>query len=176
MEPESDRARRRRVFFALWPDDATRGQIVRAVRRAVRLSGGRPIAKDRLHITVAFLGDITGSELDAARTVPPIATGAFDLVLDTVGYWPESRILWLGARGVPDALRSLEQRLWDALAARGFEREPRIYRPHITLARKARAVEEVVDPVAWRVAELAFVESHPAGSKVHYEVLERWPL
>src|SRR5262245_61104038 len=46
--------RRRRVFFGLWPDETIAAAIVRATKRAVRLSGGRPIAKERLHITVAF--------------------------------------------------------------------------------------------------------------------------
>ena len=58
---------RHRVFFALWPDDATRSAISRATRDAVSLSGGRPIAKDRLHLTVAFLGELTTAGLEAAN-------------------------------------------------------------------------------------------------------------
>src|SRR5690606_7943609 len=54
-EPERE-AGLRRIFFALWPDDATRGAIERACRQAVRRSGGRPTAKRNLHLTVAFLG------------------------------------------------------------------------------------------------------------------------
>ena len=55
---------------------------------------------------------------------------------------------------------------------RGFIREERIYRPHVTLARRARPVEAEVEPVEWHVAELALVESLPDGRNVHYEVLE----
>jgi 2'-5' RNA ligase len=167
---------RRRVFFALWPDEATRSAIVRSTKRAVRLCGGRPIAKDRLHITVAFLGDLDPARLDAARSAAPISVGAFDLTLDVIGVWPQSRVLWFAGRDVPKALDDLEQRLWAALEERGFAREPRIYRPHLTLARRARPVEEEVDPVSWHVGELVLAESLPAGKNVHYEVLERWPL
>ena len=168
--------RRRRVFFALWPDAATRSSLVRATRRAVRLCGGRPIAKDRLHITVAFLGELAAEDFERARTVMPIQVGAFDLTLDTLGLWPQARVLWLAGRSVPPALNELERRLWDALGQLGFAREPRIYRPHLTLARRARPVEEAVDPVQWHVAELALVESLPDGRNIHYEVLESWPL
>jgi 2'-5' RNA ligase len=173
---EDVRDGRRRVFFALWPDDATRSALVRATKRAVRLCGGRPIAKERLHITVAFLGAVTAEQVDGVRTVAPVAVGPFDLTLDLVGVWPQSRVLWFAGRHVPDALNALERELWARLAQQGFAPEQRIYRPHVTLARRARPVEETVDPVTWRVTDLALVESLPHGRNVHYEVLERWPL
>jgi 2'-5' RNA ligase len=165
------------VFFALWPDPRVAAAIVRATRRAVRLSGGRPMAKDRLHVTVAFLGELDRDELERAQTAAPVATGAFDIVLDRLGFFVHSRVLWLAPRIVPQELHALEQQLWEKLDERGFEREPRIFRPHVTLARRARAVEDdAVDAVRWPVADLALVESLPAGKRTHYEVLERWPL
>src|SRR5690606_6154262 len=54
----SDEPRRKRIFFALWPDDETRDAISRATSRVVSLSGGRATAKRNLHITVAFLGAV----------------------------------------------------------------------------------------------------------------------
>ena len=176
MSGADERPNRHRVFFALWPDDATRAAISRATREAVRASGGRPIAKDRLHITVGFLGELTAERLAAARAVPPISLGPFELVLDAVGIWPESKILWLAPSAPPEALALLEARLWDALLELGFHGEDRIYRPHVTLARRARPVEAEVEPVQFPVRDLALVESFPDGRNVHYEVLERWPL
>jgi 2'-5' RNA ligase len=169
-------ADRHRVFFALWPDDATRAAISRATREAVRTSGGRPIAKDRLHLTVAFLGELSGAGLEVARQVPPISVGAFELALDTFGVWPESKVLWLAPSDPPQALAELESQLWDALIERGFHGEDRIYRPHVTLARRARPADGAVEPLRWSVQELALVESFPDRHNVHYEVLERWPL
>jgi 2'-5' RNA ligase len=170
------RAGRHRVFFALWPDDATRSALSRATRDAVGASGGRPIAKSNLHLTVAFLGELTDAGLERARAAPPISVGAFDLALDTLGLWPDTRLLWLASHAVPEPLDRLEELLWDALEARGFEREQRTFRPHMTLARRARAVDGAIAAVPWHVAELALVESFPDGRNVHYEVLEKWPL
>jgi 2'-5' RNA ligase len=167
---------RHRVFFALWPDDSTRSAISRATREAVRSSGGRPIAKDRLHLTVAFLGELTGQGLDVARAVPPISVGGFELTLDALGIWPESKILWLAPTNPPEALGDLEAQLWDRLVARGFHGEERTYRPHVTLARRARPVDAPVTPITWGVQDLALVESFPYGRNVHYEVLQRWRL
>jgi 2'-5' RNA ligase len=172
-EPGPDR---HRVFFALWPDDTTRSALSHATRAAVQASGGRPIAKDRLHLTVAFLGELTAAGVAVARGVPPIDVGAFELTLDAIGIWPESRVLWLAPRSLPAPLEALEAQLWERLAAQGFGAEDRSYRPHITLARRARPVETEAVPVRWRVEELALVESFPDGRNVHYEVLERWPL
>jgi RNA 2',3'-cyclic 3'-phosphodiesterase len=175
-EPARDESPResRRVFFALWPDDAMRTRLSRATKDCVRRSGGRPIAKDRLHVTVAFLGSLTRAGLEIASAVPPIAVGAFALTLETIGSFDST--LWLGARSVPKPLTDLEERLWSALEEHGFSREQRIYRPHVTLARRARPVEAEVDPVEWLVTELALVESLPAGRNVHYEVLRTWLL
>ncbi len=167
---------RHRAFFALWPGAAIRSAISRATRDAVRLSGGRPIAKDRLHLTVAFLGELTTAGLEAAKAVPPIGVGAFELTLDRVGVWPESKVLWLAPQEPPEALLELEACLWDALVERGFRAEGRDYRPHVTLARRARPPEVEVEPVRWPVADLVLVESFPEGRGVHYEVLDRWPL
>jgi 2'-5' RNA ligase len=176
-DPGPERPTTRRLFFALWPDDAVRAQIVRATRDAVGSSGGRPARKDRLHATVAFLGALTEAGLDVARGVPPIEVGAFDLTLDRLGTFEHGGVLWLGPREVPPALTELERRLWDELEGRGFVREERIYQPHVTLARRSRrSVEAEVPPIAWRVAELALVESLPDGRNVHYEVIETWPL
>lgn len=169
---------RRRTFFALWPAPETAAAIVRATRGAVQMSSGRPMAKHNLHVTLAFLGELDAERFEAARGAAPITVGAFDLRLDRVGHWAQSRVLWLAPNEVPEALRELEARLWAALTARGFEREPREFAPHVTLARRARPIEgELVEPVPWRAEELALVESLPAGrNNVHYEVLARWPI
>ncbi|HEX7080767.1 MAG TPA: RNA 2',3'-cyclic phosphodiesterase [Gammaproteobacteria bacterium] len=171
-----ERARRRRVFFALWPDDATRNAISRASRRVVRLCGGRPTAKRNLHVTVAFLGGLDAEQLERASQVPPIPVGAFELELDSLAYFDGSKTLSLVPRSVSPPLAELERALWDRLEREGFEREPRIYRPHLTLARRARPVEEPVTPVRWPVAALTLVESIPLPRSVHYEPLEHWPL
>ncbi len=176
MSEAEERRDRHRVFFALWPDDGTRAAISRATRDAVSSSGGRPIAKDRLHLTIAFLGELTAAGLDVARSVPPIPVGPFELTLDVIGLWPESKILWLAPSAPPEPLGQLEARLSEALVERGFYADERVYRPHVTLARRARAIEASVEPVRFAVRDLALVESFPDGRNVHYEVLERWPL
>lgn len=167
---------RRRVFFALWPDEETRRGLVRAARSAVRRSGGRPTTPGNLHVTLAFLGPLTEVYLARARQIPPLASPAFELILDRLGFWPGSRALWIAPSRVPSAVVALEAALWDRLVAAGFERERRPYRPHVTVARKAKEVEASFPAVVWHVDELALVESKPGGRHPIYTVLQVWPF
>lgn len=167
---------RRRVFFALWPDETTRRALVRATRSAARRCGGRPTPPANLHVTLAFLGPLTAPLLASVRRVPPLASPGFELVFDQLGYWRGSQALWISPSRVPEALIELEATLWDRLEAAGFERERRPYRPHVTVARKARPVAEALSAVCWRVSELALVESRPGARHPRYEVLDVWPF
>lgn len=167
----------RRVFFALWPDDAMRGALERATRDAVQLAGGRQTAKRNYHLTVAFLGMADAEALAVIETVPPVQVGAFEVRLDELGHFAGARALWVGPSAVPPALAALERRLWGRLEAAGLEREERPYRPHVTLARRARPVDLAVEPVIWRFERLSLVESrHVPPHGVHYEPLRDWPL
>ena len=172
-QPDSKPARRR-VFFALWPPETIRRELLRSTRTAVRRCGGRGTPPGNLHITLAFLGPLTEADLATVEQVPPIPSTAFTIELDKLGYWSRSRVLWLGATQVPGELVQLERYLWDALVAAGFERERRPYRPHVTLARKARFVDSPVHPVVWPVSKLGLVESRPGARHSVYEVLCEW--
>ena len=150
--------------------------MLRATRTAVRRSGGRGTPPGNLHITLAFLGPLTEVDLAAAVRVPPIPSREFTIELDKLGYWPRSRVLWLGASQTPAELVQLERDLWDALVSVGFQRERRPYNPHVTLARKAKSAEMALNPVVWPVSELALVESRPGARHSEYDVLRVWAL
>lgn len=176
-EPETDStapAARRRVFFALWPDERTRLAIIRATRAAVRHCGGRPTPRNNLHVTLAFLGPVTETDLARLRALEPPATAPFELVLDRLGLWPCAQVLWMAPTGVPPPLLALERGLWDRLVGLGFERDPRPYLAHVTVARKAQAACGGADPIRWPVGGIALVESKPGPRSPRYEVLESW--
>ena len=149
-------------------------ELLRSTRTAVRRCGGRSTPPGNLHITLAFLGPLTEADLATVEQVPPIPSTAFTIELDKLGHWSRSRVLWIGATQVPDELKQLERKLWDALVAVGFERERRPYHPHVTLARKARSVDTPVHSVVWPVSKLALVESRPGARHSVYGVLREW--
>ena len=173
---DSAQRERRRVFFALWPDEGTREVLVRASRIAVERSAGRATPRANLHVTLVFLGAVSAAELARLRQSPPPPAPRFVLPIDTLGFRSRARLLWAAPGAVPPALLELESWLWSELAELGISRERRAYLPHVTLARRARHVSETLTPVRWPVAEFVLVESSPGARSSVYEILETWPL
>ena len=51
----NERPETRRLFFALWPDEATRERMA-ALLKALRGARGRAVKAEKLHVTLAFIG------------------------------------------------------------------------------------------------------------------------
>jgi len=168
----------RRLFFALWPDEALRSALHRETRARVRHCGGKPVPAANLHLTLAFLGNVPDERLDAVRT----AAGALGaprllLTLDRYGWFDAAQVLWIGCSESPAPLRQLAAELGHLMAeVAGLNTDLRPFHPHVTLARKVRNPPELRPPrpVEWPVSGFALVESvtDPAGAK--YEVLENF--
>jgi 2'-5' RNA ligase len=100
-----------RLFFALWPDAATRRMLDSLAREVAVETGGRAVAADNLHLTLAFLGE------RPAAIVPELFASAeaieglpFRLSLDDVGCWRKTGIAWLAASKHAAQLQELRQR------------------------------------------------------------------
>ena len=86
-----------RLFFALWPDDAIRQQLVDAYARIPGLKGQRDVLPNNLHVTLHFLGNVEASRVDCfRRQAEVISAHRFQLQLDRFGYFKKARVLWLG--------------------------------------------------------------------------------
>ncbi|MGH8278082.1 MAG: RNA 2',3'-cyclic phosphodiesterase [Gammaproteobacteria bacterium] len=170
---------RRRLFFALWPDDALRGTLYKETRRAVRASGGKPVAKTNFHITLAFLGQLDRAGAQTACAAGEASRGElFDLVLDRFGFWPEAGVVWLGPAQVPEAGSRFAEELRRQLRARGIKVDVRPFAPHLTLARKVAKPGDfgTPHPLRWPVREFVLVHSVTAQRASEYHLLATWPL
>lgn len=179
--PVADAERFRRLFFALWPDDALRSTLApRLAELQPRGHGaGRPQSPAQWHVTLEFLGPVPASRLSAAEeAAASVRAAPFELVLDAVEHWRRPEVLCLTARFVPAPLVALVTQLRDALAGRGFEPERRAYRAHLTLARKVtHAVEaRTFEPIRWPALDFALVESVTDRAGSRYTPLDSWRL
>lgn len=167
-----------RLFFALWPDDATRDTINRTGKWLHQHWGGRRMRADTLHITLAFLGTTPADQLDAlVACADAVRSHAYELVLDQAGYWRHNRIGWFGASQTPPQHLELVGALNTALRDAGFPVDARPHVPHVTLLRNSAGGEvPECKPVMWPIHEFVLVVSRTETDGAHYEVIRRWPL
>ena len=174
-----------RLFFALAPTPAVLAEIEAAAEAlGVPAAGGRRTRAEKLHLTLAFLGDfdaaagtraISQALLAGARAAANVLS--FDFVLDQAFSFAGARPLWLlGGEAAP--FKPLHVELMFALAAQQLVPRDagRPFQPHVTLLRDARAPlpRTSIEPIHWRARELALFDSQLATGR--YDIVERWPL
>ncbi len=166
----------RRLFLALWPEEAERRQLADL---AASVAGRRRVRDDNLHLTLVFLGATDAVQRAAYEAaLADLPALELELILDRYGYWPQPRILWLGSSHTPPELYERVAELHRRLRGCGFTPERRAFQAHITLARKfpgPAPVQPPAAPVCWPIRDIALVESLREDGGVRYEVVRRWP-
>jgi RNA 2',3'-cyclic 3'-phosphodiesterase len=115
------------------------------------LGGGVPGARweqrDKLHLTLRFIGEIEGELLRAlGLALERVTAPRLQLELASVGFFPprgQPRSLWTGIAD-PTTLVELHRRIERALAPTGIAPDPRKFAPHVTLARLRDAPDDRV--------------------------------
>ena len=101
----------------------------------------RWLSDDQLHLTLRFIGEIdNGQARDVEDALSLVQGQPFDLSLKGIGHFPprsEPRVIWTGVEHQPE-LQALKRRIDHALREAGLDRDPKKYRPHVTLARLRR--------------------------------------
>lgn len=165
---------RHRVFFAVWPDTATANRLDRLGRQMHVQCAGRRMRRSTLHMTLAFIGEVSESRIETLRqTAACLREDAFLLQIDRLDCWRHNRIVWAGCRQTPPPLVRLAKKL----AADSDIVEEGEFAAHVTLLRDAQcaAVSEF-EPIGWQVDEFVLVESKRSGRGTYYVVIDRWPL
>ena len=136
-----------RLFFAIDIPNNARAQISRVVngmKTACRFVDAHPkwVVPENLHITLAFLGLVPLSHVEAAASVlEPVLVNQkpFDLGIDGLTYFPpkvrDPKVLSTGITGDITALKSLQSRLVEQLKTKTLFVDDRPFRAHLTLAR-----------------------------------------
>ena len=160
-----------RLFTALWPDATVRARLV-ALRDAWRWPpGARPVADANLHATLHFIGGFRRDRVEALRHVlDTVAIEPVHLELAGTDVWRGG--IAVALFGAETGLLALQERLGAVLLELGVSIDPRPYRPHVTLARRASRAQPpaALPALAWRANGFALVESQGGG----YEVVATW--
>ncbi len=123
-----------RLFVALSLPDSVRWQLR-------LLTGGLPGIRwappENYHITLRFIGDIDGRDMDYVdAALAGLRAPAFSLRLAEIGYFGSGeypRAIWAGVEKTP-ALFHLQSKVESAIVRAGLTPLGQTYRPHVTLA------------------------------------------
>jgi len=171
-----------RLFFAILPDAGAAAHAELFAQQIAVAHGlsGKPLATERLHVTLHHLGDYAGlpHEIVAAlhRAVSALRFPPFEVVLDRAMTFGRSgrRPVVLGGRSSGVAgLVAIQQALLAAIGGRASG----TFAPHLSLLYDEQAVpEHDVAPIAWIAREFVLFRSPINQPKRGYETLARWPL
>jgi 2'-5' RNA ligase len=165
-----------RLFFAVWPDAAGAARLARLALDVAAVSGGKAVPRGKIHLTLAFLGEVPEARMEAARAAGgAVRFERFAFVLDRVGAFRGARVAWAGSAQTPAPLAALQSDLAARLRDAGFGIEERPFAPHATLARRTRRIvpPASIEPIAWPVGAFTLVRSVTGTGR--YEVMEEFP-
>jgi 2'-5' RNA ligase len=127
----------KRLFVALpVPDDVA--QSIMLIQGGV--PGARWQAREQLHLTLAFIGEVDGRDAAAIHdALAGISAPAFSVQLHGVGQFGEGRrsrshALWADVRSNP-ALEHLQRKVEVAVRRVGTPQEGHKFKPHVTVSR-----------------------------------------
>ena len=129
-----------RLFIAINFDKTTVERLLtveRELRARSRIDASWSPPRN-LHLTLAFLGEVESKRLPELRQIVGRLNvfPRFELRFDRIGGFGE-RVLFAGLRR-SDELAEIHARLTSELQSSGFVVEEREFKPHVTLARRAR--------------------------------------
>lgn len=161
-----------RLFTALWPDPVVRAAIAQHQQAWAWPPRAAVVKPERLHLTLHFLGEVPTQRLPELAGGLHASFDPFTLELRHGEVWPNGVAVLQPAR-VPEALALLHAAVGQAVAGLGVAVEGRPYRPHVTLARRARGARPAQAQLTWRVdAGYVLVQSLPGAGG--YSVLKRF--
>ncbi len=168
-----------RLFIAILFRDEILDELA-ALQQVLRGQAlhGRFTARENLHLTLAFLGEVGADRAGALRgIVSDLRFAPFGLRIGGLGRFRRigGDILWAGIDG-GQPLADIHERLTAALAAAGFETDRRDFTPHLTLARETTlregfslsALSARTPALRTEIARISLMRSDRVNGKLTY--------
>lgn len=171
------------------------GDLERRLESALPKGAVRWSSPEQIHLTLKFLGNVPGTELEKVQAALQRACGGqppFQLRAQGVGAFPaprNPRVIWVGLVGDLERLLALQKRVDSALQSWSEMEERRAFRPHLTLgrvkappSRASRQIGECIQasPFAsshpWRVEEIFLMQSQLLPDGAVHKVVASAPF
>lgn len=166
-----------RLFLALMPPPRLRERLGELADAAHAQCGGRRMPDETLHVTLAFLGEVTEKQAtELVDGVQGLAVEPDEWHLDRWGHFRQPGIVWVG--GPSPALAALHGRLWSTLEAQGLGSRPARFIPHVTLLRRADSLDLAPLPrteLSWAYNQVTLIHSIRDARGARYRILAASP-
>lgn len=173
-----------RLFIGLELPELLKSQLVWP-RSGVE--GARWQRDDQLHLTLAFVGDVSNKIAeDVDAQLASMTMIPFELELSGVGFFgkpAQPKALWAGVRDQAP-IRHLHEKVSYAMERIGVDVDQRRFLPHVTLARFRRGAqarigdwlsenERLSSETVW-VNHFTLFSSHLTCERAHYDIERRY--
>lgn len=188
-----------RTFIALEMNSDVQSHLADVIRQvACVLPGVRWVDPASIHLTLAFLGELSDEQLIAAQEATRAAalqSESFSYQLSRLGIFGsprQPRVIWMGIEEPKGLLQRVHQTVSRELRQREFELETRPFAPHFTLARvkapltveeqgRFRALLEgkqqgITTLQQFQASHLVVMKSELSRSGAQYTQIEKWSL
>jgi 2'-5' RNA ligase len=168
-----------RLFFALTPPIELARYFHHLAMTDLQECRGRQLKPEQIHLTLRFIGSVEAEVATCLQQAAgEITLPRFELVFDTLGYWPRPRVVWSMPSRTPAPLADLAAQLEHTCVGCGLAAEKRAYVPHLTLLRNARQApaQGTMKPLHWPVEAFALIQSETLPQGAVYTELQRWSL
>jgi 2'-5' RNA ligase len=171
-----------RLFFALWPPPAALDSFGRMARDCAGQFGGQPSRQESIHLTLAFLGQVSEAQLPLLiQKAQEIRHAAFALTIDRLRCWQHKHLLWAGCASPNPELLALFEMIQTLAGDLGITLDKRGFTPHLTLVRKLPTGAETlpvpeIHPIHWDCSEFVLVQSCVTASGPQYRSISVFPL
>jgi 2'-5' RNA ligase len=171
-----------RIFIAIELDDELKKYLGEKQQQVKDQSEkGNFTRLQNLHLTLRFIGEVSTMDVENIKEAMEAAaekTNAFEMTLGQLGEFPRGnkKILWIGLDQGQQALQQLFENLEECLEEKGYPREEKGLRPHITLGREIvlrKSFEELskemmVEPKTVGVKAITLMKSTRIREKLTY--------
>jgi 2'-5' RNA ligase len=188
-----------RTFVALEMNEAVQRHLESIIHQVARiLPDVRWVDPAGIHITLAFLGELTDGELSGVKHAVQAAVQRavpFSYSLSRLGMFGtprQPRVIWMGIEEPAGALQRLQCDLTQELIRRNFAVDKRPFSPHLTLARIKVPLnpdelqrlqhllegpqQELLSSELYPVRHVAVMKSELSRSGARYTPLQIYPL
>ncbi len=123
-------------------------EIIKTLSSEIEPHTIRWVRPEGIHLTLKFLGDVDPPKMEKVHHVVQDVVPQFSVFTFSaggLGCFPNlrrPRVIWVGIHEQSGELKALQAGLEQGFSAQGFQREKRVFHPHLTVGRMRRSARQ----------------------------------